>query len=84
MIIDAILDWIFARLEWLVGLLPEPGDLGWAHLDFSWITDLNYFLPISEMFGLFMSVIALGGPMAVVSLMLWVFVGVIRGGSPKS
>jgi len=53
-------------------------------LDLGWIRDMNYFLPISEMFGLFVIMFALGGPFIGTSLIIWWFVGVVRGGATKA
>lgn len=82
MVTDAILDWIFGLLNWLVSLLPH--DPLPHTIDFSWISDMNYFLPISEMYTLFSLVFALGGTFAGTSLIIWVIVGVVRGGSTKA
>lgn len=82
MIIDAILDWWFGLCEWLISLLPkDPLPQG---VDLGWIRDINYFLPVSEMFGLFTIFFALGGPLAGASLIIWVIVGIVRGGSTKA
>lgn len=83
MVIDAILDWWFGLVNWLVDLLPEdpmPGE----GVDLSLIQEMNYFLPIGEMFGLFGIFFALGGVFASSSLIIWVIVGLIRGGSTKA
>jgi hypothetical protein len=82
MVTDAILDWWFGLCNWLVTLMPvNPLPHG---VDLSWISDMNYFLPISEMFGLFSVVFALGGVFAGSSLIIWVVVGIVRGGSTKA
>lgn len=82
MIIDAILEWWFGLCSWLVSLLPlDPLPEG---INLGWIQDINYFLPISEMFGLFINFFALGGPLAGASLIIWVVVGIIRGGATKA
>lgn len=83
MVTDAILDWFFDLVEWLISGIPDL-DLPRNVLDFSWIADINYFLPISEMYSLFLSFFLLGGPMAATSIIIWFVVGVLRGGSPKS
>lgn len=82
MVTDAIISWWFGLCNWLVSLMPkDPMPKG---IDLSWITDMNYFLPISEMFGLFTVVFALGGTFAGASLIIWVVVGIVRGGSTKA
>lgn len=82
MVTDAILEWFFGLCDWLVTLLPKnPLPQG---INLSWISDMNYFLPISEMFGLFTVVFALGGTFAGASLIIWVVVGIVRGGSTKA
>jgi len=80
---DAILDWIFDFVEWMISGFPSlnlPSNV----LDFAWISDVNYFLPISEMFTLFSAFFLLGGPMAATSLIIWFFVGIVRGGATKA
>lgn len=82
MITDFILDWFFGLQEWaLSGLPDDPFPQGFT---LGWIADMNYFLPVSEMFGLFVIFFALGGPFVASSLIIWFVVGVLRGGSPKS
>jgi len=82
MVTDAILEWWFGLCDWVISLMPaDPMPQG---LNFGWISDMNYFLPISEMFGLFSIVFALGGTFAGASLIIWVVVGIVRGGSTKA
>lgn len=83
MVIDAILDWWFGLVGWLVDLLPSDPMPG-SGVDLSWIQAMNYFLPIGEMFGLFTIFFAMGGMLASSSLIIWVVVGVLRGGSTKA
>ena len=83
MVTDAILDWLFDFVEWMISgfpNLPLPSNV----LDFAWISDINYFLPVSEMFTLFSAFFLLGGPMAATSLIIWFFVGILRGGATKA
>jgi hypothetical protein len=66
----------------VVTLLPHnPFPQGFT---LGWIADMNYFLPLSEMFGLFIVFFALGGPFLASSLIIWWVVGVVRGGSTKA
>jgi hypothetical protein len=82
MIIDLILEWWFGFCDWLIGMLPvDPMPQG---VNLGWISDMNYFLPLSDMFGLFTIMFALGGVFAPVSLIIWIVVGIIRGGSTKA
>lgn len=83
MVTDGILNWLFGLVEWMISGIPTL-NLPRNVLDFSWISDINYFLPISEMYTLFTAFFLLGGPMAATSLIIWFVVGVLRGGSPKS
>lgn len=83
MVTDAILDWFFDLIESMVSGLPS-GDSPMNTFDFSMINDMNYFLPISDMFGLFLVFFALGGPFLASSLIIWFFVGILRGGSTKA
>lgn len=82
MVIDAILDWWFGLCSWVLSLMPkDPMPQG---VDLGWISDMNFFLPISEMFGLFSIVFALGGTFASASLIIWIVVGIVRGGATKA
>jgi hypothetical protein len=80
---DAILNWFFDLIESMVSGLPGT-DSPMSTFNFSMINDMNYFLPISEMFGLFIIFFALGGPFIASSLIIWFFVGILRGGSTKA
>lgn len=82
MVTDAILEWWFGLCEWVISLMPhDPMPQG---VNLGWISDINYFLPISEMFGLFSIIFALGGTFASASLIIWIVVGIVRGGSTKA
>lgn len=82
MVTDAVISWFLDLVDWLVALIPSSDPL--PGVNFSFISDLNYFLPISEMFALFASMFLLGGPLAASSLIIWVVVGVLRGGATKA
>lgn len=84
MVTDAILDWWFDLIEWLVTLFPAAESAPSSEINLGWIADMNYFLPIGEMFGLFVAFFALGGPLVGTSLIIWVLVGILRGGSTKA
>jgi hypothetical protein len=82
LVTDSILDWIFGLANWLVSLMPQnPMPQG---VNLGWISDINYFLPVSEMFQLFTVMFGLGGVFAGASLIIWVVVGIVRGGSTKA
>lgn len=83
MVTDFILDWWFDLVEWLVNLFPTS-ELPADAIDLSWISDMNYFVPISEMFMVFIAFVALGGPLVGSSLIIWVLIGIIRGGQTKA
>lgn len=83
MVTDAILDWWFGLCEWVVSLLPVVTNPMEA-FGLGWINDMNYFLPVAEMFGLFAVFFALGGPFVASSLVIWVIVGLLRGGATKA
>lgn len=82
MVIDAIMDWWFTVCQGFISNFPTTENPGAFNL--SMINDMNYFLPIGEMFGLFMIFFALGGPFLASSLIIWFFVGVLRGGATKA
>lgn len=83
MVTDALIEWLLGMVEFVVQGIPssDPFTQG---VDFSFISDLNYFLPITEMFSLFLSMFMLGGPLVASSLIIWVVVGILRGGSTKA
>lgn len=83
MVTDAVLDWWFDLVEWLLNLIPAS-TLPATVVDFSWISDMNYFIPINEMFQVFLGFWLLGGPLAGTSLIIWFLVGVLRGGSSRA
>lgn len=82
MVTDAVLDWWFGLVEWLIGTMPDGGAS--ATFNLGMIDDMNYFLPISEMFGVFVAFVALGGPFLGTSLIVWMVVGILRGGATKA
>jgi len=79
-----ILDVFFQALVEVVNMVLPGGTPLTPPAGFSFITDVNYFLPISEMFVLFGTVFAFGGPLAVASIAIWLVVGVLRGGDSKA
>lgn len=85
MVIDAILTWWFDLVESMIlgfGSVDDPTSA--LNFDLSMIDDMNFFLPISEMFGVFVAFVALGGPFIGTSLIIWFVVGILRGGSTKA
>lgn len=85
MVTDAILDWWFDLVDVMItSFKPVDDPTSAMNFDLSMIDDINFFLPISEMFGVFIAFVALGGPFAGTSLIIWVFVGILRGGATKA
>ncbi|WP_306901922.1 hypothetical protein [Arthrobacter sp. B1I2] len=84
MVTDRILDWWFGLIEWMLTLFPATEGAPTSTIDLSWITAMNYFVPLNEMFGLFVGFFALGGPLVGTSLIVWVLVGILRGGQTKA
>jgi hypothetical protein len=83
MVTDAIIQWLMGLGNWFVDLIPSDASLP-ATLDFSNFGAMDYFLPVTEMFNTFLAFFVLGGPFAVTSLLIWVVVGVLRGGATKA
>ena len=82
MVSDWFLDLLFGLGNSAVDTLPsDPLPQG---VNLSWLQDMNYFLPIGEMWGLFLIMFALGGPFVASSLIIWAVVGVLRGGATKA
>jgi hypothetical protein len=82
MIVDYLLEWFYGLCNTLIDGLPNnpfPADF-----DLGFIRDINYFLPVSEMFELFIVFFALGGPFVASSMIIWIVVGIGRGGSTKA
>lgn len=83
MVTEAVLDWWFGFVNWLISSVPSS-DLPSTAINLSWLTDMNYFIPISELFMIFVAFFALGGPMAGTSLVIWGLIGILRGGATKA
>lgn len=84
MITDFLLDLLQAVVAWVASLLPVDTVLGSQNIGFQIFSGANYFFPVSELASVLIGLIALGLPMAAASLLLWLVVGVLRGGSPKA
>ncbi|WP_432488722.1 hypothetical protein [Kineococcus sp. SYSU DK018] len=86
MIVDLWLSWVLGGAEWLrdfsashLGPLdPFPIGNAWSR-----ILDLDYFLPIHELFLFTLAVFSLGPAGLLTSVVVWLLVGVARGGAPK-
>lgn len=83
MVTDFVLTWWFNLCDWVVSLFPNNPMPG-SGISFSWIGNANYYLPINEMFGLWFAMFSLGGTFVGTSLVVWVLVGIMRGGSTKA
>lgn len=83
MVTDLVIKWFFDLCDWLVSLFPT-NPLPGSGINFSWIGAANFYLPVSEMFGLWFSLFALGGTFVGTSLVVWVLVGILRGGSTRA
>lgn len=85
MIVEWILDIIETGLVWLAGLFPTYTG---ANPISSWggflgaLGDMNYFLPIAEVFAITLAVFVLFPALMGVSLLAWL-VAFIRGGSSR-
>lgn len=84
MITDFLLDLLEGLVGWVASLLPVDTVVGAQNLGFQIFSGANYFFPVAELAAVLLGVIALGLPMAGVSLVLWLLVGVIRGGNSKA
>ena len=85
MITDGLLGILFGAVNWLLNLFPDA-DLDLAGISQAWtyLADLNFFLPIMETTAAVAAVIALGPAFAVATLAQWLLVSVIRGGGGKA
>lgn len=84
MITDFLLDLLEGLVSWVASLLPTDTVLGAQNIGFQIFSGANYFFPVAELASVLLGLIALGLPMALVSLVLWLLVGVLRGGSSKA
>lgn len=85
MIVEILLDALETVLVWLAGLFPSvplDGFLnGWS-LVVGHLGDLNYFLPIAEVFAITIAVFMVFPALMGVSLLAWL-IALIRGGSSR-
>lgn len=84
MIADFFWTLVHGLLDTVVTSMPEDNPLSTTNVDWSMLSAINYFLPVSEMAGLLGSFMLLGIPFGLVTLGIWIFVGVVRGGAPKA
>jgi hypothetical protein len=84
MITDALLDLLDGLLTWVAGLLPTDNVVGSDNLGFQIFSSANYFIPLAELSTVVLGIFALGLPLAGVSVMVWLLVGVVRGGNPRA
>lgn len=84
MITDFLLDLLGNIVSWVADLLPTDTVLGSQNIGFQIFSGANYFFPLAELATVILGLLTLTLPMAVVSLVLWLLVGVIRGGSSKA
>lgn len=84
MIIDLLLEWVEAVLDWVIGLFPVTDFDPVAYLStaLSYVSDIDYFLPLHEVFGVVVAVLLIFPVFAGVSLVLWI-VALLRGGSAR-
>lgn len=84
MLIEWLLDFFEAGFDFVAGFFPESFfDLG-SYLAgaLGYVGDLNYFLPIAELFAVFVAVVVLFPLFMGTSLLLWL-VALLRGGSSR-
>lgn len=84
MITDFLLDLLDGLIAWVAGMLPTDPVPASENLGFQIFSGANYFFPVAELAAVLLGVMALGLPMAGVSLLIWFLVGVVRGGSAKA
>lgn len=84
MITDFLLDLLEGLVNWVAAMLPTDTVLGAQNIGFQIFSGANYFFPLAELSVVLLGIFALGLPMAGVSLVLWLLVGVLRGGSAKA
>lgn len=83
-ITDGLLDLLEGLMQWVAGMLPTDTVVGEQNLGFQVFSGANYFFPVVELGTVLLAIMALGVPLAGVSLVIWLLVGVLRGGSAKA
>lgn len=85
MIVEWLLDTVEAGLVWLSGLFPTLNGTNpvgtWGQV-LSALGDMNYFLPVAEVFAATLAVFVLFPALMGMSLLTWL-VALIRGGSAR-
>lgn len=84
MIPDFFWTLIHGLMDTVIDSMPEDNPMASSHVDWSMLSAINYFLPISEMASLLGSFMLLAIPFALITLGLWIFVGIVRGGESKA
>lgn len=84
MITDFLMDLLQGLVNWVADLLPTDSVFGDQNIGFQIFSGANYFFPLAELGSVILGIIALGLPLAGVSVLIWLLVGVLRGGSPKA
>lgn len=86
MITDFFINLWSTVCTWFASTLPadSPFDVALQGASWGMFSAIDYFLPIHELMSVFAAVFLLGGPMMLVSLTIWVLVGVVRGGATKA
>lgn len=83
MIVELLLDLIESVLTWLAGLFPTMViDPGSSFGFFAHLGDMNYYLPIKEVFAFTVGAFLVFPLLAGVSLATWL-IALIRGGSAR-
>ena len=86
MITDFLMDMWVGLCDWFASTLPEedPFDAATDGANWNLFSTMDFFLPVHELMSVFAAVFLLGGPMMIVTMVLWVAFGVVRGGSPRA
>lgn len=84
MITDFFLGLLEGLVGWVADLLPSDTISGGQSIGFQIFSGANYFFPLAEIGAVVLGIMALGLPLAGVSVLIWLVVGVLRGGSPKA
>lgn len=84
MIVEWFTSWIVTAIEWVAGFLPEwsPDMLDGWQMVLDHLTDLNYFLPIAEVFSVTLAAFLIFPALMGASLLVWLL-ALLRGGSSR-
>lgn len=84
MITDFFITLFEGILSWIASMIPSDLALYDQPISLDVFADMNYFLPLAELSGVLGSFMFLIVPFASITIILWIAIGVVRGGDPRA